>query len=591
MFQKLKSYILSLTIFFFPLFFLRTTQEFFLTNKLYLLCVAALSLLLITSLEIFITRKIIFRLNGLAILRILFLVSLFFSIMISSPNKVQAVLNPYFGFLGILSLTVISFYINQVDLKITKILSFSSLLLSLIMFFNFFKQKGPFFSPLGTHLDLTILLGFSILTQIIAIISERVSLTKFKQRLIINLVILGITSLGLVVSIYFLFKGALGIFPSFKYSFLTTIESLKNPLTALFGVGIDNYASGFTKIKDQAYNQSSLWQISFFNVSRSTLLHVATEAGILGLASLLALFFYCLKNSFDKAKIWTIPTLYLLIIFAIFPPSIPLFFLFFISLAVIWPSTSEQMTRPSGGRIWRFSIITTIFLFVLPTGYFLGRSYIAEYYFKKSIDALVKNDAKGLYDNQRLAIKSNPYIERFRINFSQTNLLIANNLSKKSQKPSPEDQEKIARLVQAAIAESKAVVTLNPQKASNWENMANVYKTILKTAKGADSWAISSYQRTINLDPQNPQYRLGLGGVYYSLDNFAEAIRQFEQAEVLKPGWPNAYFNLAWAYYKKGDSKKALKNMQTVISLLDPQKDKADIDRAKKDLEQFRGSL
>lgn len=249
------------------------------------------------------------------------------------------------------------------------------------------------------------------------------------------------------------------------------------------------------------------------------------------------------------------------------------------------------MTRPSGGRIWRFSIITTIFLFVLPTGYFLGRSYIAEYYFKKSIDALVKNDAKGLYDNQRLAIKSNPYIERFRINFSQTNLLIANNLSKKSQKPSPEDQEKIARLVQAAIAESKAVVTLNPQKASNWENMANVYKTILKTAKGADSWAISSYQRTINLDPQNPQYRLGLGGVYYSLDNFAEAIRQFEQAEVLKPGWPNAYFNLAWAYYKKGDSKKALKNMQTVISLLDPQKDKADIDRAKKDLEQFRGSL
>lgn len=246
-------------------------------------------------------------------------------------------------------------------------------------------------------------------------------------------------------------------------------------------------------------------------------------------------------------------------------------------------------------------IVLFSFIFLTGFGYLLSRSFAAEIYFKKALDGMVKNDAKQTYDNMRQAIILNPYIERYHLNFSQLNLLLANNIAAKAgepqgkdQKPSQlseQDRQTISQAIQAAIAESKAAITLNPQKALNWENLAQIYRNIINTAQGADVWTISAYQRAIIADPQNPVYRLNLGGVYYSLGNYDEASKIFEQAVIIKPDWPNAYYNLAWANFQKQKYQEAVSAMENVTRLLDPQKDKVDYDKAKKELEEFKKKL
>src|SRR3989338_6438522 len=109
MLKTLKSLILTLTLLLFPLFFLPFTQEFFTTNKLYLLLLADALLILISSFEIIFSKKLSFKLTKLDLLKIFFLAAVLLSTLIISPNKVQALLNPNFGFIMLLSIIIFIF--------------------------------------------------------------------------------------------------------------------------------------------------------------------------------------------------------------------------------------------------------------------------------------------------------------------------------------------------------------------------------------------------------------------------------------------------------------------------------------------------
>jgi tetratricopeptide (TPR) repeat protein len=239
-----------------------------------------------------------------------------------------------------------------------------------------------------------------------------------------------------------------------------------------------------------------------------------------------------------------------------------------------------------------FGVVILLMAFVAGGGYLLGRSYAAEYYFKKAANGLMKNNAKEVYDNMKKARVLNPNEERFVLNFSQTNLLVADALARKDADQITEsDRQTIAQAVQAAISEAKELIRLNPNRASSFENLANVYKNIIPLAAGADVWTISSYQRAIVLDPANPSYRLNLGGVYYLLGRYGEAARLFEQAASLKTDWPNAYYNLAWAYFQGQKYDLAATAMQNVVNLIDKKTSPQDWEKANKDLTDFKNKL
>jgi tetratricopeptide (TPR) repeat protein len=660
----LKSTLCLLLIFLFPFFFLPFTQEFFATGKLYLLAFGALLLLLISTLQLLISKKLTWISLPFDTPVILFLITIVLSIVISSPNKIQALLNPNFGLVSIFSLTILYFYLSRNNLTIKQfnnltILNISYFVLSLItiiFFFQPFKNanlpqslqflKNPSFTPMGSQLDLAIFLGFFVVYYVVSFLRKQESSDSGAEKparldtinndlpagsqgktsqvnqaygqptglslqlfLIFNLVALSLTLYSLLKP-YGQPSGLSLQLPPFRLSWYAAIETLKNPLTALFGVGIDNFASIFTQIKDFAYNQSTFWQINSFAVSRSTILHIFSETGLFGLLAFGLLIASLLRettrngtqNNANKFFIF-----YLLFIVLFFPPSLPVFFLFFITLTFIANSNQFQPASPKLQRGEPIStnsnefdlsnlmpvylgIVIISLVFIAGTGYLLGRAYASEIYFKKGLDGFAKNDAKQVYDNMRQAIILNPYIERFRINFSQTNLLIANNIaSKKQEEITDQDRQNISQGIQAAIAEAKAAASLNPQKAGSWENLAGIYRNILNVAQGADVWTISAYQRAIVSDPQNPIYRLNLGGVYYSLGNYEEAVKLFEQSVGLKPDWSNAHYNLAWALYQRKDYQRAASEMQNVSSLIDPKSE--DFKKVQKDLEEFKKML
>lgn len=621
MFIKIfKTAVLAVVIFLFPLFFLPFTQEYFVTGKLYLLGGAALLLILLSTVELAVTKKIQWQKTAFDNLLALLAVTLGLSVVLVTPNKVQSLLNPNFGIVTIVSLTVIYFYLVREKRRalLGKLLNGSAIftsLITVIFFLQPFKNaalpaafqflKNPAFTPLGSQLDLAIFLGFFAVFALAQLYVDSKARRPTSPLMIITFIL---SFAAAALSAYGLTKTNALLLPPVGISWYAAVETLKNPLTALFGVGVDNFAAIFTRVKDAAYNQSALWQIATFNLSRSAILHVFTETGLAGIAALSLLFIALFKQNKNHLPL-LLATYFLLVAMLLFPVSLPVWFLFFLLLAFSAAARPENQPQSA----FDLSALMPVYLGMIiiglavvgVAGWGLFRSYQAEAYFNQALGGIAQNNVKTLYDYQRLAIIADPYIERYHLNFAQTNLLIANNIASKTTpaakgagaqetKPaqlSDADKQTIAQAIQAAIAEAKAAVTLNPQKSTNWENLAAIYRNVLNVAQGADSWTISSYQRAIVADPQNPTYRLNLGGVYYTLQNYNEAYNMFQQAVAVKPDWPNAHYNLAWAAYQKGDYPTAAASMQNVLSLLDPKTNKADYERAQKDLDEFKKKL
>lgn len=673
-FRTVKSGLLSLILFLFPLFFLPFTQEYYLTNKLYLLALAALALVAVSTLELLVTRRFVYKKNALDNAVLLTVVSIAISTFFVTPNFRQALLNPNFGLISIASLAVIYFYLsrdkslflsknssNIFESKFFYILSLSSIIVSIVSFVFFFTPfkdaqlsstftflKGTNFNTVGNPLDLMIYLGFFAVYLFIILLNNNLEIEgahssikevhdpasgqthkvyvqhskrvyQFDTFFIINTICLIITLVTFSLTLYTVFKplptqdvgsqaqkiSMFNSMTSYRLSWYAAINTLKSPISALVGNGVDNFSSVFTQSKDPTYNLSSTWQIQNYAVSRSTILHIFTETGLVGLFSFGLLFYltlsHLLSHRLNKAERFTFLSIVtIFIVMLLMPPTLVTFFFLFVLLGFY----SYQSLVHTHAKTYEAGSFLPLYILLLVgsvvgiafSAYFLGRTYLAEYYFKKSLDGFAKNNGIELYNNQRNAISINPYIERYRISFSQTNLLFANTIASNATKDgaskiNDKDRQDITQAIQAAIAEAKQAVALNPQKSISWENLAVIYRNVIAIAQGADVWTIAAYQRAIALDPQNPIYRLNLGSVYFSLGNYEDASRMFEQAVLLKPDWPNGHYNLAWAAARKQNFALAQQELEGVITLLDPAKDKNDLDKAKNDLETVKKAL
>lgn len=656
-FSSLVAALHTLLIIAVPLFFLSTTQEFYATNKMYLLGFGVLAILVVLTLNFLVNKKVSWVNSPMDTVLIAFVILYAGSLMIASPNKVQAALNPTHGLAVIIFLTLFyfitvhyftgkkednaqSFFLTPINAL--QISAFLAAVAAIFFFFEPFKGtvlpfslsflSSPQFTPLGTPVDLAIFLGFFVVFGITNLIEK-----KDQKPEILSIVVTIVITVATILTIYTLVKpipqpktsavlkgptSIIASLPPFSVSWYAALETLKDWKTAFFGVGIDNFAAIFTKVKPLTYNSTPLWRVNFTE-GRSFLLELWAEGGLLTLAAFGLFLTMAFRMSFvakrnksilDNQQFSSVAHLlghhshqesiaielgflYTIVAMVFFPASLPLLFILFILLSYIASHQSRERMRttdlthlaPVVGLL-----VVVAFIAIGAASYFLGRAYLAEFYFKDSINNLAQNQGQNLYENMRQAIVLNPYIERYRLNFSQLNLLIANNIasSKKNPKDLTDiDRQNITQAIQAAIAESKAAVALNPTKSSNWENLAAIYRNIINVAQGADQWTLASYQQAMLLDPQNPILPLNLGGVFYSFNGYKNAAQLFERAVSLKPDWPNAHYNLAWAYFQEKDYVDAVTQMQNVISLLDPTVDKQDYQRAQADLKEFSKSL
>jgi tetratricopeptide (TPR) repeat protein len=596
-----------------PVVFLPLTPEFFATPKVYLLLFGSLVACALIALQVLATRKVYSVYTPFTrILLVLFIV-LLVSLLFASANPIQALYAIPSGLIVLGSL--ILFYlvttytagVQRENIPIMEALYYGSLVTCVIVIIFYFKplatlnlpQQWAFlqnqFSPVGNGLETLVLIGFTAALSLGYLIQAL--MRRKNNHSIQALAMTGIAVIAGVMVFMVVLKPINGRpqlqLPPLSLSWNAALETLKSPRIAITGVGLDSFDTAFTQVKPASYNMTPFWNVNF-TLARSMLLHIWVETGVLGLLAFLLLGVYAIRelHGLRQAKdkdyiVYLLGGLFVGGMALLLPPS----FIGYTIIIVYLIALAQKGLQAEKEPVHEFDLkklplvyvgLALIMLILVgAVGYYACRAYVAEFYFKKSIDAIRANDGRDVYGNLQTAIRMQPKIERYRAQFAQVNLLLANNIARKAQPPEepvPEgekpptltDQERqaVAQFVQQSISEGKALVALNPLRASNWNTLAVIYRNIINVADGAQAWTIAAYQEALRRDPNNPQLHLNLGGVYYGQKNYDLAIQHFQRAVALRPNWANAHYNLAWAFYQNKKPQEAVAVMRNVLQLI-----------------------
>ncbi|EKD99395.1 MAG: hypothetical protein ACD_22C00272G0002, partial [uncultured bacterium] len=224
-----------------------------------------------------------------------------------------------------------------------------------------------------------------------------------------------------------------------------------------------------------------------------------------------------------------------------------------------------------------------VFLLVIVGSFFWGRVYIAEVYMQRALMASAKNDASTMYRMMAGAINTNPARDSYHSTYAQTNILLANNLSAKTD-ITEDEKTAVQNFISQAIRSTRAATeVLNPLNVNNWETRAFVYKALTGAAKDADQWTISAYSNAIQLDPTNARLRLELGYVYFGQKDYLNAANLFRQATGLKNDYANAHYNFGHALQELKSYNEAQREYETTQKLLPA--DSEDYKKVTEDLE------
>lgn len=600
--KQIEKYILLFLIFITPLLVIPVFANAFRVSKIVFLVSGVVIVLVIKFVRTFISGQLKITSGNFDFPIFLLFIAYLLSAVLVTPNKYEAFFIPGNAIL-ILTVSILYFLLNLANIKKENIKStifYSSLIFSLISILSLsgVLQKIPqlpSFMKVSTFNTEGVLIPAMILmVSVLPIAIKKTIEEKELPKRIFSAVTSIFVASAIILSIFNIYsdKNIKVILSDFSSSWSISIDSLKqNPL---LGIGPGNYQTAFNRFRPIEYNATSDWSIKL-NSARNLYLTVLTETGLLGIAASILLILVsikAIKKNLHKDTDIAISLGLLLILLAFFPSSVTLIMLLF----VLFSLNSEKkdfivnltLKGQEGQKGSYFLTRIPVMLVTLPI--FAGliifsvqgvKTVNAEATFKKAADSLVKQDAKATYDYIKEAVRINPNIDRYRSSFSQVSFALANALARQ-QNLTDKDKETIAQLIQQSITEGKAAIILNQTRAENWTNLANIYQSIIPFAQGADQFAIQTYSQAVALDPINPLTRISLGGVYYALGRYDEAIRAFELAVMAKPDYANAHYNLAAALREKGDIEGAIKQMELVLSLV--QKDSTDYNLARKTL-------
>ena len=523
---------------------------------------------------------------------ILIVLAYIISAFVKTPNKMEA-----FFFPGTVTFVIIAalfyFLVNQFDKKTKNLvlitlfgsgiaLSISALFTQLGLFgkipFLPAFVKSASFSPVGGNLPSAIYLAALLPIGIAFIIKERALVKRIFYGVSCAVIVFGITIL-----ILSLLPGkplALA-FPGMQTSWGIVIDTLKQ--SPIWGVGPDNYVTAFNLFRPVTYNQTALW-LARFSTANNYYFTLITEVGFAGLLaiSVLLISVYRVIKSDLKLKNWEIISLALLVVLFAILPSAPVLLFLFMAFLAVFSRSEEKTVSIATNRVPSIIVAAPIVIGIIALGVFGTKAVMAELTFQRSLDALVKNDAKSTYDLMTQAVTQNPYVDRYHASFAQVDMALATSIAN-NKDLTEADRTNVTQLITQAINEGKATVSLNPGRSGAWELLAQIYGNIMAFATGADQFAIDTYSQAIALDPINPNLRISLGGIYYALGRFTDAIDAYKLAILTKSDLANAHYNLAIAYRDNKNFDSAITEMNTVLTLV--AKDSPDYTLAKNTLD------
>lgn len=616
--------ILPLTVFLTPLFFIPVTLDFFNTSKRYLLFILATIAILTWALRNVVRRKIQLSLTPATL-------SL---IVLGGVSLLSAIVQAPIPYLSLIARTAIIISLIAIYLSVTTTqknlwvvkatiyaLVFSIGLTSLISLYSLLGLNASFkdlawlssitFNPSGGPLPLLSVAIPLLPALIYYVIKTRRWQTKAFLFLFF-LVILG-ACIGLVN--YILKQNPTYIALPASVGWGIALDIFKNFRTALLGTGPDTFVYDFARLKPASLNLTGLWQTRF-GISSNELFEVLTTTGLIGGFLWLFAPLATLKAAYKGAKKYKASPEFIfsfvlllgnLIGLLLLPGTIVSLTFFTASLALVALNLKLE-TKEVKDLSFSFSAAPTlssgsetdheekassqllpiiILILIVPLlGYFwyyAGRSYAASLATKVASDTINTN-ATTSYNKQIEAYNLEPLNPSYRITFSQTSLAVAKAMAGKKDL-NDQDKQNIQQLIQQAIREGKNATDIDPNSSIAWQNLAEIYATLITSAQGASDWSIASYLKAIQLEPTNPALDLEIGGVFYNLKDYDSASRFYEAAVGLKQDWANAHYNLAETFKQKKDYQHAASELQAILQLKDIQKE--DYDKVKQELDEL----
>lgn len=637
-------FLLGLLLLIFPFFLLTLTTDAFVLPKQILLGIVVLVILVLFGIKSLARGQVVLRRTPFDLPIFLFTLSVLLS-SIFAVNRADALISfvPFlFSILAFFAIVNTAKDKNSALLLITSLITGAGIV-SVLSFLSFSKvyilpfafAKFQTFNPFGSLLDQALFLLF-VLPLAFYLAWPLLSKRKSEDPSVVTYVdssghekkgnsvpfAVGavIIIAGLLISSYLLFKtppqnGGLLVLPfetGFQTSFAAISQDTGRVLQGFFlGSGYGTYITDFTRFKQPIFNQNqAFWALTFFR-SSSFILELLATTGILGIL----LFIFLLYRIFRVKSVFL---LFLIPIIASFllPFSFSVLALFFILLGIlsalvgtsvkgdahVFYDVEIQLVALQKGLIafaespgkHKKSVLPSIILVLILIligfiGYFGGKYVVSDTLFQQSLIAASANNGSLTYQKQASAIQIFTYRDAYYRIFSQTNLALANSLAAQQpagSSPSAQTQQTIFTLIQQSINAGRAAVTYAPQTMLNWQNLASIYRSLIGFGQNADNFSILANQQAITLDPNNPQGYINLGGVYYQLGQWDNAIRQFQIAAALKPDLANAYYNLGHALQEKGNLADAMSQYETVGRLV--ANDKPNLDKISKEIEDLK---
>lgn len=119
--------------------------------------------------------------------------------------------------------------------------------------------------------------------------------------------------------------------------------------------------------------------------------------------------------------------------------------------------------------------------------------------------------------------------------------------------------------MQEALSEYQKAIELDPEN----PDVRNALGIVLHLSFRRPAEAIEQYNKALELRPNFSEAKTNLANVYLDQGRYDEAIKLYEQAlnDMLYPTPFIAQGNMGWAYYKKGNTEKALENIRAAVTL------------------------
>lgn len=593
----------------FPLFFtIYTTDPFIISKEALLGGVVVLSLVL-WGVKMVVDQQVRLRRTPFDVPILLFVVALLLSSMFAI-DKADSLIALYPLLYAVISYFLLvhigrrenAFTFLSISLLGGGVLSglVSTLSRVKIYLLPFVSTHIPTFTSFGSYVDMAIYLlclGILVITALVP---------SFKSKMNSRAITYGIFGIillfGLTGTVQILTSSQKPVFLPFQTGFQTAFAQISQDSGRIaqgffFGSGYGTYSTVFTRFKPASFNTDPNWAAAFTN-SSSFVLELLATTGIIGILSYIFLLIRFVSPMGQKMKNPVfLPILLLFVLSFVIPFSfttIVLLFsllgLFALQQSIDSPSEyfdvelkivalkkgvlnfsmlSEGNKKPDVHLTHYFAFVILLALCIL-AGYYSTTYLLSDVYFERSLAAAQQNSGTLTYKYQTQAITTFPYRSAYYRIFSQTNVALANSLLSLNNgaSPSATSQQTALTLIQQSITAARQSTNLSPQDVLSWQNLASVYRSLIGLGQNAESFAIAANQQAVTLDPSNPQEYIALGGIYYQLGQYDNAIRQFQTAIALKSDYANAYYNLGHAYEQKQDTQDALAAFQVVKQLV-----------------------